>query len=63
VWRHLRAFWLEFDWQDLDGPGPPNNYTSESGVSRVEALDWGRSESFDPDGVGDIADEGAGHRG
>ena len=24
---------------------------------------WGRSESFDPDNVGDIADEGAGHRG
>jgi hypothetical protein len=25
--------------------------------------DWGRSESFDPDNVGDIADEGLGHRG
>ena len=25
--------------------------------------DWGRSESLDPDNVGDIADEGAGHRG
>jgi hypothetical protein len=25
--------------------------------------EWGRSESFDPDNVGDIADEGAGHRG
>ena len=25
--------------------------------------DWGRSESLDPDDVGDIADEGAGHRG
>jgi len=25
--------------------------------------DWGRSESFDPDNVGDIADEGMGHRG
>ena len=24
---------------------------------------WGRSESLDPDSVGDIADEGAGHRG
>jgi hypothetical protein len=24
---------------------------------------WGRSESLDPDNVGDIADEGAGHRG
>jgi hypothetical protein len=29
------------------------------------ALDvaWGRSESLDPDNVGDIADEGLGHRG
>ena len=25
--------------------------------------EWGRSESLDPDGVGDIADEGVGHRG
>ena len=24
---------------------------------------WGRSDSLDPDNVGDIADEGAGHRG
>jgi hypothetical protein len=24
---------------------------------------WGRSESLDPENVGDIADEGAGHRG
>jgi hypothetical protein len=27
------------------------------------ADEWGRSESIDPDNVGDIADEGAGHRG
>ena len=27
------------------------------------AVEWGRSESLDPDNVGDIADEGAGHRG
>jgi hypothetical protein len=25
--------------------------------------EWGRSESFDPDNIGDIGDEGAGHRG
>ncbi len=25
--------------------------------------EWGHSESLDPDNVGDIADEGAGHRG
>ena len=30
-----------------------------------ESLDdqWGHSESLDPDNVGDIADEGPGHRG
>jgi len=33
---------------------------------RLSALlndQWGHSESLDPDDVGDIADEGAGHRG
>jgi hypothetical protein len=25
--------------------------------------EWGRSESVDPDNVGDIADEGTAHRG
>ena len=36
-----------------------------SGSPRHEAVDdeCGRSESLDPDNVGDIADEGAGHRG
>jgi hypothetical protein len=36
-----------------------------SGQELVRSLDddWGRSESIDPDDVGDIADEGAGHRG
>ena len=32
-------------------------------VRGPSADDWGRSESLDPDNVGDIADEGAGHRG
>jgi hypothetical protein len=34
-------------------------------VSPSASIDdeWGRSESLDPDNVGDIADEGAGHRG
>ena len=32
---------------------------------KVGSIDdtWGRSESLDPENVGDIADEGAGHRG
>jgi hypothetical protein len=34
-------------------------------MSRSSTVDdeWGRSESIDPDNVGDIADEGMGHRG
>jgi len=31
--------------------------------ARPVADDWGRSESLDPDGAGDIADEGLAHRG
>ena len=37
----------------------------EESIPDHESVDdeWGRSESLDPDNVGDIADEGAGHRG
>jgi hypothetical protein len=47
-----RGFW--FHWGPLE-PG-----------FRIRGLaddEWGRSESIDPDNVGDIADEGMGHRG
>jgi hypothetical protein len=39
--------------------------TIEHDAPDRESVDeqWGRSESIDPDNVGDIADEGAGHRG
>ena len=39
--------------------------TTERHHDAAESLadEWGRSESLDPDNVGDIADEGAGHRG
>jgi len=61
----LRALWLEFDFQDLDPPGPPNSRPGEARPSSPNRLDeeWGRSESLDPDDIGDIADEGLGHRG
>jgi hypothetical protein len=39
---------------------------SREGGFRVRGLvadEWGRSESIDPDNVGDIADEGLAHRG
>jgi hypothetical protein len=29
----------------------------------ADSAAWGHSDSLDPDNVGDIADEGAGHRG
>jgi len=56
--------------EDDDGSGPddPGSQT-ESSIERGIRLrapvgvEWGRSESLDPDNVGDIADEGAGHRG
>jgi hypothetical protein len=59
------VLWKKFGWRGLDKPGPH----TESSIAREFRLrgpvddDWGRSESLDPDNVGDIADEGAGHRG
>ncbi len=61
----MSGLWQEFGWEGLDGPGPQ----IESSIERVLRLredaddEWGRSESLDPDNVGDIADEGLGHRG
>jgi hypothetical protein len=54
-----------FDWGGFAEPGPQTESSIERGFRRVGPVDdqWGRSESLDPDNVGDIADEGAGHRG
>jgi hypothetical protein len=57
--------WKEFGWRGRDERGPQ----TERSIGREFRLrgpvddEWGRSESLDPDNVGDIADEGAGHRG
>jgi hypothetical protein len=50
---------------ELDTPAPPNDSPLERAVRVRGPVDeeWGRSESLDPDNVGDIADEGMGHRG
>ena len=42
-----------------------NESSNERGFRLRGSVDdeWGRSESFDPDNVGDIADEGIAHRG
>ena len=57
--------WQEFGWGGADEPGPQTEDSIERGFRGPEAVDdeYGRSESIDPDNVGDIADEATGHRG
>ena len=61
----VRGLWQAIGWGGLGEAAPP----SESSIDLEFHLrgpvedQWGRSESLDPDNVGDIADEGAGHRG
>ena len=59
-----RGLWQELDWGPLDKPGSQTENSLERGLRVRGAVDdeWGRSESVDPDNVGDIADEGMGHR-
>jgi hypothetical protein len=61
----VRDLWQEFRWDELDGSGPQTESSIERGFRVRGPVDdeWGRSESLDPDNVGDIADEGMGHRG
>lgn len=56
---------IEFGWGGLDEPGPQTESSIERGFRLAGAVDdeWGASDGFDPDDVGDVADEGAGHRG
>ena len=55
----------EFGWRDIEASGPEGDGSIEGASDFRGSVDdqWGRSESFDPDNVGDIADEGPGHRG
>jgi hypothetical protein len=57
--------WQEFGWGEPDEAGPQTEDSIERGFRDVEPVDdeMGRSEGLDPDNVGDIADEGPGHRG
>jgi hypothetical protein len=61
----VRGLWKEFGWGGVDEPGPQTESSIERGYRLRGPVDdeWGRSESLDPDNVGDIADEGRGHRG
>jgi hypothetical protein len=57
--------WEKLAWGRFDASAPE----SQPSIDRATDLrgsfndEWGRSESVDPDDVGDIADEGLGHRG
>jgi hypothetical protein len=59
------GFAPEFGWGDVDEPGPQTEDSIERGFRLAGPVDdeMGRSESVDPDDVGDIADEGPGRRG
>ena len=63
----VRSRWQEFGfgWGELDEAGPQTENSIERGFRRAGPVDdeFGRSECIDPDNVGDIADEGTGHRG
>ena len=54
---------LMADSGDAPGPQTENSNGREFRLRGSVDDEWGRSESLDPDNVGDIADEGAGHRG
>jgi hypothetical protein len=62
---NVRSLWEEVAWGRFDQPPPESKGSIHSETRLAERVDddWGRSESLDPDDVGDIADEGAGHRG
>ena len=57
--------WQERAAPRLDESGLQTERWIERELRVREAADdeWGKSESLDPDNVGDIADEGLGHRG
>jgi hypothetical protein len=57
--------WHDAPWEHPELPGPQTENAIERGFRVAGPVDdeWGRSESVDPDNVGDIADEGTGHRG
>jgi hypothetical protein len=61
----MRSLWEEVAWGRFGKPAPQIDVSIERDPLIGGSIDdaWGRSESLDPDNVGDIADEGAGHRG
>ena len=55
---------LAFEMDDMEPTPPQTESTRESGwKSESDPLSFGRSEELGGEPAGDIADEGAGHRG
>jgi hypothetical protein len=61
----MATLWpTEFGWGDPDEPGPQTEDSYERGfTTEMDYQLLGHSDGLDPDNVGDIADEGPGHRG
>jgi hypothetical protein len=61
----VRSLREEIAWERFVDPDPQIEGSTQRETRRVAPLndDRGQSDSLDPDNVGDIADEGAGHRG
>ena len=53
----------EFGWHEKNAPGPQTEDSWERGFTEVNADNQGKPDGLDPEGVGDIADEGPGRRG
>jgi hypothetical protein len=63
-WRSEFGWGIEFGWYEHDAPGPQTEDSRERGFNVDPLADaQGRSDALDPDGVGDVADEGPGRRG
>jgi hypothetical protein len=59
----VRSLWQDLGRRRFEASPPPAVGPSERAIRGTPDDHCGRSESVDPDNVGDIADEGRGHRG
>ncbi len=63
-WATDFGWGTEFGWNEEHAPGPQTEDSRERGFrSDAKDDDLGHSDGLDPNGVGDIADEGPGRRG
>lgn len=61
----VKPTWQDLDFAEFDEPGSQTESAVERGFRPRGPIDdeWGKSDSLDPENLGDIADEGPGHRG